>query len=118
MQSRSVPFTRAVRKRLRGATLGWVCHGLILAALAGCSSEASNAGTQENAGATAPAAAATNPNEAIDLDTVMRRTHFGYRAEGGVFSAGHETYAVKASPEALTVWPSCLLYTSPSPRDS
>ncbi|HVK68062.1 MAG TPA: hypothetical protein VM694_26565, partial [Polyangium sp.] len=106
MQSRSVPFTRAVRKRLRGATLGWVCHGLILAALAGCSSEASNAGTQENAGATAPAAAATNPNEAIDLDTIMRRTHFGYRAEGGVFSAGHETYAVKASPEALTVWPS------------
>jgi hypothetical protein len=35
----------------------------------------------------------------------MRRTHFGYRATGAAFTGGHETYAVKASADAINVWP-------------
>src|SRR5262249_9436635 len=47
----------------------------------------------------------TGSGEALDLAGVMRRTHFGYRADGGGFSGGHATYAVKASAEAVSLWP-------------
>jgi len=51
---------------------------------------------------TEPDAAPTKP---LTLDEVIRRTHFAFRREGGAWTGGHTTYAVRVSEEALRVAP-------------
>lgn len=85
--------------------------------LGGCSRDnAPNASA-----ANTPAAPAKAINEIasppLDLDTVMRRTHFGDRGDGHTFSAGHDSYAVEASAETLPIWPSSPPPTSDTPAD-
>jgi hypothetical protein len=88
-----------------GMNLAWLGHGIVLTTLAGCGSERVTE-TPVIEPANGGAAPATNaPTNPVDLATVMRRTHFGYRTEGREFTGGHDTYAVKASTDGVKLWP-------------
>lgn len=103
MLQRSSRRLLAASKRPISITLGLICQGLLLSVLGGCSSDRA---AELVPNATAPSVAATNPSAPpVDLATVMRRTHFGYRAEPRGFAGAHDSYAVRATPEVLKVWP-------------
>lgn len=105
MQQRSLRRTPAPSESALRTSVGLVGQGLLLLALGGCSSERipEAAPAEQTTTPTAQSTTPTLPN--VDLSTVMRRAHFGYRAEGQTFTGGHDSYGVKATAEDLKVWP-------------
>ena len=76
---------------------------LAFAALAAfCSCQSGDDRTAQPSASPALAAAAS---PSFDVGSVMKRVHFAYRTEGGAFTGGHSTYAVRAAAEALEVKP-------------
>lgn len=87
-------------------TLGLLCQGLLLGVLGGCSSDRTADVAPKGGAISPPAETATNtPAVGPDLATVMRRTHFGYRADDRGFAGGHGSYAVRATSDGVKVWP-------------
>ena len=65
----------------------------------GCTSEEPPAAHSQ---ATPPSLAEAGP---LGLGEVMRRVHFGFRADGETFRGGHTTYAVRATARSFEVAP-------------
>lgn len=78
--------------------------GLLVAALGGCGTE-KGAATQQETGASTPMSPAELASLSPDLDAVMRRVHFSFRADGQTFTGGHKSYAVNANARELRVTP-------------
>lgn len=86
--------------------------GLLIAALCGCGTE-KNTVTQQESSASTSMTPAEVASLAPDLDSVMRRVHFSFRAEGQAFTGGHRSYAVRAQAQELRVTP-----LRPGPRQT
>lgn len=75
----------------------------MLLVIAGCSEgKAPPQSLPHEASGSEPAATPARPST---LDDVIRRTHFAFRREGGLWTGGHTTYAVRVSERELRVTP-------------
>ncbi len=81
------------RMHLRRVSSLSVLLSLVVLGSLACRSEQPSAAPPARASASAP----------FDVEAVIRRVHFAFRPEGGAFSGGHSTYAVRAGAEGLTV---------------